>query len=242
MNRIIHLTQGEFNRLIKYNLFTASIFVALVWVVVAFFLDTDEFLQFLPFVFLSEASIMTALLIGAEMFFEKKEHTISSMLISPMKESEYIFGKIFANVVSLFFIFGIITISFYFIKDYVIGYHWLAIGLLLVTAYYVFIGILLAYVSKDFTALLLNYMVMMIVLVIPTLLVQIGILDSSWSDWLYWSPTDVTLRLMTASIAESVDLIDYLKDSLYVITLSFVMYRFLVLPNFKAYATKDLGV
>ncbi len=242
MTRLKFLVSGEFNRLIKYNLFTASFVVALIWVVVGYFLEQDEFFEFLPFVFLMEASAMTALLIGAEMFFEKKEHTISSMLISPMKESEYIFAKIFANVLNLFIMFGIIGGSMYFLKDFIFGFHWLAIGILLVTAYYVFIGILLSYISKDFTALLLNYMLMMIVLVFPTMMVQVGLLDASWSDILYWTPTDVTLRLMTASIEESVNLVDYLIDCAYVITLSFVMYRFLVLPYFKDFATKDLGV
>lgn len=242
MTRLKHLVSGEFNRLIKYNLFTASFVVALIWVVVGYFLDKDEFFEFLPFVFLMEASAMTALLIGAEMFFEKKEHTISSMLISPMKESEYIFAKILANVLNLFVMFGIIAGSVYFLKDLLFGFHWLAIGILLVTAYYVFIGILLSYISKDFTALLLNYMLMMIVLVFPTMMVQVGLLDASWADYLYWTPTDVTMRLMTASIADSVNLVDYLIDCVYVIALSFVMYRFLVLPYFKDFATKDLGV
>lgn len=242
MMRLKHLISGEFNRLIKYNLFTASFVVALIWVVVGYFLDQDELFEFLPFIFLMEASAMTALLIGAEMFFEKKEHTISSMLISPMKESEYIFAKIAANVLNLFIMFGIIGGSMYFLKDFIFGFHWLAIGIILVTAYYVFIGILLSYISKDFTALLLNYMLMMIVLVFPTLLVQVGLLDASWSDYLYWTPTDVSMRLMNASIVDTVDLVEYLVDCVYIIGLSLIMYRFLVLPYFKDFATKDLGV
>ncbi len=242
MNRLQHLVKGEFNRLIKYNLFTASFVVALIWVVVGYFLDQEEFLSFLPFVFLMEASAMTALLIGAEMFFEKKEHTISSMLISPMKESEYIFAKILANVLNLFVMFGIIGASMYFLKDFLFGFHWLAIGIFLVTAYYVFIGILLSYISKDFTALLLNYMLMMIVLVFPSLMVQVGLLDPVWSDYLFWTPTEVTMRLMNASVSDSVNLIDYLIDSIYIIVLSFGLYKFLVLPYFKDFATKDLGV
>lgn len=242
MNRLQHLVKSEFNRLIKYNLFTASFVVALIWVVVGYFLSEDEFISFLPFVFLMEASAMTALLIGAEMFFEKKEHTISSMLISPMKESEYLIAKIIANVLNLYVMFGIIAGSMFFLKDFLFGFHWLAIGVILVTAYYVFIGILLSYVSKDFTALLLNYMLMMIVLVFPTLMVQVGLLDAIWSDYLYWTPTDVTMRLLNASIQPSVNIVDYGLDSLYVLVLSYILYKFLVLPFFKDYATKDLGV
>ena len=242
MEKIKHLVSGEFIRLTKYNLFTASLVVALVWVGIGYFLDLDEFKQFLPFIFLMESSAMTSLLVGAEMFYEKKEHTISSMLISPMTETDYLVGKIIANILNVFIIFIIIGVSVYFFKNFLFSFHWLFLGIILVSSYYVFIGILLSYISKDFTALLMNYMLFMIVLVIPSIFVFVGILPQSTLDYIYWTPTEVTLRLLNASFSTSFDGIQYLKDTIYSISLSFILYRFLVLPNFKSYATKDLGV
>lgn len=242
MEKIKHLVTGEFTRLTKYNLFTASLVVALVWVGIGFFLEIEEFKQFLPFVFLMESSAMTSLLVGAEMFYEKKEHTISSMLISPMTETEYLLGKIIANILNILLIFVIIGVSLYFFKDFLFNFHWLFIGIVLVSSYYVFVGVLLSYISKDFTALLMNYMVLMIVLVLPSIFVLLGILPQSTIDFIFWTPTEVTLRLLNASFNSTFDGIQYFMDSVYIIGLSFILYKFLVLPNFKAYATKDLGV
>ncbi|HET6785928.1 MAG TPA: hypothetical protein VFH18_07880 [Erysipelotrichaceae bacterium] len=242
MEKIKHLVTGEFTRLTKYNLFTASLVVALVWVGIGYFLEIEEFKQFLPFVFLMESSAMTSLLVGAEMFYEKKEHTISSMLISPMTETEYLLGKIIANILNILLIFVIIGVSLYFFKDFLFNFHWLFIGIVLVSSYYVFVGVLLSYISKDFTALLMNYMVLMIVLVLPSIFVLLGILPQSTIDFIFWTPTEVTLRLLNASFNSTFDGIQYLMDSGYIIGLSFILYKFLVLPNFKAYATKDLGV
>lgn len=242
MEKIKHLVSGEFTRLTKYNLFTASLVVALVWVGIGYFLEIEEFKQFLPFVFLMESSAMTSLLVGAEMFYEKKEHTISSMLISPMTETEYLLGKIIANILNILLIFVIIGVSLYFFKDFLFNFHWLFLGIILVSSYYVFIGVLLSYISKDFTALLMNYMILMIVLVLPSIFVMIGILPQSTLDFIFWSPTEVTLRLLNASFSSSFDGIQYLMDTVYIVSLSFVLYKFLVLPNFKPYATKDLGV
>lgn len=242
MEKIKHLVTGEFTRLTKYNLFTASLVVALVWVGIGYFLEIEEFKQFLPFVFLMESSAMTSLLVGAEMFYEKKEHTISSMLISPMTETEYLLGKIIANILNILLIFVIIGVSLYFFKDFLFNFHWLFIGIVLVSSYYVFVGVLLSYISKDFTALLMNYMVLMIVLVLPSIFVLLGILPQSTSDFIFWTPTEVTLRLLNASFNSTFDGVQYLMDSGYIIGLSFILYKFLVLPNFKAYATKDLGV
>lgn len=242
MAKIKHLVSGEFTRLAKYNLFTASLVVALVWVVMGYFLELDEFKNFLPFVFLMETSAMTSLLVGAEMFYEKKEHTISSMLISPMTEFEYILSKILVNILNIAIIFVIIGASMYFLKDYLFNFHWLFLGIILVTSFYVFIGIMLSYISKDFTALLLNYMVMMIFLVLPSIGVVIGILPESILEYIFWSPTEVTLRLLNASFLDSVDIVQYLKDAVYIVLISLLMLRYGVLPYFKAYATKDLGV
>jgi len=242
MEKIKHLVSGEFTRLTKYNLFTASLVVALVWVGIGYFLEIEEFKQFLPFVFLMESSAMTSLLVGAEMFYEKKEHTISSMLISPMTETEYLLGKIIANILNILLIFVIIGVSLYFFKDFLFNFHWLFLGIVLVSSYYVFVGILLSYISKDFTALLMNYMVLMIVLVLPSIFVIIGILPQSTLDFIYWTPTEVTLRLLNASFNTTFDGVQYLMDTGYIVILSFVLYKFFVLPNFKSYATKDLGV
>jgi fluoroquinolone transport system permease protein len=242
MEKIKHLVSGEFTRLTKYNLFTASLVVALVWVGIGYFLELEEFKQFLPFVFLMESSAMTSLLVGAEMFYEKKEHTISSMLISPMTETEYLLGKIIANILNILLIFVIIGVSLYFFKDFLFNFHWLFLGIVLVSSYYVFVGVLLSYISKDFTALLMNYMVLMIVLVLPSIFVIIGILPQSMLDFIFWTPTEVTLRLLNASFSTTFDGVQYLMDTIYIVILSFVLYKFFVLPNFKSYATKDLGV
>lgn len=242
MEKIKHLVSGEFTRLTKYNLFTASLVVALVWVGIGYFLELEEFKQFLPFVFLMESSAMTSLLVGAEMFYEKKEHTISSMLISPMTETEYLLGKIIANILNILLIFVIIGVSLYFFKDFLFNFHWLFLGIVLVSSYYVFVGVLLSYISKDFTALLMNYMVLMIVLVLPSIFVIIGILPQSTLDFIFWTPTEVTLRLLNASFSTTFDGVQYLMDTVYIVTLSFALYKFFVLPNFKSYATKDLGV
>jgi len=242
MEKIKHLVSGEFTRLTKYNLFTASLVVALVWVGIGYFLELEEFKQFLPFVFLMESSAMTSLLVGAEMFYEKKEHTISSMLISPMTETEYLLGKIIANILNILLIFVIIGVSLYFFKDFLFNFHWLFLGIVLVSSYYVFVGVLLSYISKDFTALLMNYMVLMIVLVLPSIFMIIGILPQSTLDFIFWTPTEVTLRLLNASFSTTFDGVQYLMDTVYIVTLSFALYKFFVLPNFKSYATKDLGV
>lgn len=70
--------------------------------------------MFLPTIFLLEASAMTALLIGAEMYYEKKEHTISSMLISPMSTLDYMVSKVIAHGLNTLLVFAIMVVGFMF--------------------------------------------------------------------------------------------------------------------------------
>ena len=116
MEKIKHLVKGEFARLAKYNLFTASFAVALIWIVMGYFLEPEEFNLFIPLVFLMESSAMTALLVGAQMFYEKKEHTISSILISPISSLDYMISKILTHTVNILIIFFVIVGSLFFLR------------------------------------------------------------------------------------------------------------------------------
>ena len=241
MEKIKHLVKGEFTRLAKYNLFTASFAVALIWIVMGYFLEPEEFNLFIPLVFLMESSAMTALLVGAQMFYEKKEHTISSILISPISSLDYIISKILTHTVNILIIFFVIVGSLFFLKDMTFNYVPLLIATVLVTAFYVAIGLLLSYVSRDFTALLLNYMLMMIVFVFPSLLIMMGVFPAEWKEVLYYLPTEATIRMMNMAV-EEVKWGQFFYDSAYIIVLIYVSFRYLVIPRFKSYATANLGV
>jgi fluoroquinolone transport system permease protein len=233
---------GEFSRLAKYNLFTASIVVAFIWIGLGLFLEADQMLAFLPFVFFMEASAMTALLVGAEMFYEKKEHTISSMLISPITQWDYILSKIFTHLINIMVIFLLISIGLYFVNDMVFNYGWLLVSTLIVTAFYVGVGLILSYISKDFTTLLINYMFIIILIMLPTLLVLLGVIDPAYADVVKYMPSEVTIRLLSTSIDTTVDLTQFLIDAAYMVGFGIVMFWFVVIPGFKKFATEYLGV
>ncbi len=233
---------GEFSRLAKYNLFTASLVVAFIWIGLGVFLDAEQMIDFLPFVFFMEASAMTALLVGAEMFYEKKEHTISSMLISPITQIDYILSKIFTHLINIIIIFLLISVGLYFVNDMVFNYGWLLISTVIVTAFYVGVGLILSYVSKDFTALLVNYMFVIILIMLPSLLVLMNVIDPAYASIVKYMPSEVTIRLLSTSINTTVDLTQFLLDGMYMVGFGLLMYRFLVIPGFKKFATEYLGV
>lgn len=242
MERIKTLVSGEFSRLAKYNLFIASTVVALIWVGLGVFLDQEEMRMLLPFAFLLEASAMTALLVGAEMFYEKKEHTISSMIISPMTDVDYLLSKVLTHLLNILFIFVVISGGLYIVNGLVFNYGWLLLATVIVTIFYVGVGLVLSYLSKDFTALLMNYMLMMLLLVIPSVLLLAGIIPSSYADLLTYLPSEITIRLLSSATISVVDVGQFFLDAFIVLVASLLLFRLIVLPFFKKFATENLGV
>jgi len=241
MNMIKHLVKHEWLRLIKYNLLIASIFVSFIWVITSIFLTYEELKLFLPTIFLIEASAMTALLIGAEMFYEKKEHTISSMLISPMRTTDYMISKVIAHGLNTLFIFAIMIVGFIFTVDLRINVVTLLLGTVFVSSFYVGLGLLLSYVSKDFTSLLVNYMIMMILFLIPSILILAGVLPESLMSYTQYIPSEISLRLMSLSLGE-VDWSQAFIDMGITLVATLLMARFILIPRFKSFASEHLGV
>lgn len=238
---IKHLVKHEWIRLIKYNLLIASIVVAFIWVIASVFLSPQELMMFLPTIFLLEASAMTALLIGAEMFYEKKEHTISSMLISPMSSVDYMISKVIAHTLNTLLVFALMIAGFMFTIDLSINVLTLLLGTMVVACFYVGMGLLLSYFSQDFTSLLVNYMIMMMLFLVPSILIMAGLLPESLLEFTRYIPSEISLRLMSLSLGE-VDWNQALIDLVITLLASVVLYRIILIPRFKSFASEHLGV
>lgn len=241
MNMIKHLVKHEWLRLIKYNLLIASLVVSFIWVIASAFLTYEELMLFLPTIFLIEATAMTALLIGAEMYYEKKEHTISSMLISPMSTVDYMISKVIAHGLNTLLIFAIMIVGFIFTVDIRLNVFALLLGTVFVASFYVGLGLLLSYFSKDFTSLLVNYMIMMILFLIPSILILAGVLPESLMNYTQYIPSEISLRLMSLSLGD-IDWSQAFIDMGITLVATLLMYRFILIPRFKSFASEHLGV
>jgi fluoroquinolone transport system permease protein len=241
MTMIKHLVRHEWIRLMKYNLLVASIVISFIWIIASAFLSQAELVLFLPTIFLVEASAMTALLIGAEMYYEKKEHTISSMLISPMSTTDYMISKIIAHGLNTLLVFAIMVVGFMFTVDLSLNFLTLLLGTVFVATFYVGVGLLLSYISKDFTSLLVNYMIMMFIFLIPSILIMAGLLPEVFTDYVKYIPSEISLRLMSIAFVE-IDWVQTLIDLGITIVASVGLYYFILIPRFKAFASEHLGV
>jgi fluoroquinolone transport system permease protein len=132
-------------------------------------------------------------------------------------------------------------VGFIFTVDIRLNIFALLLGTVFVASFYVGLGLLLSYFSKDFTSLLVNYMIMMILFLIPSILILAGLLPESLVNYTQYIPSEISLRLMSLSLGE-VDWSQAFIDMGITLVATLVMYRFILIPRFKSFASEHLGV
>jgi len=241
--RLMILVKGELSRLNKYNMTFISIFLAFVWGVMLYFVNTDFLATLLPIVILIDATMMSLMYIGAEMYFEKSESTISTMLVTPVTNSELLLSKLLANTLHNMFSSALLIIVFVIIKDVQIHYLLLFLGILLATASHTLIGIVMAYFSKDFTGVLMMVMSFSMIMMTPYILLMLEIINGDfWEVILLLNPIQAAGEIINIGFKGSIITYKYYLSLGYLFFGSFLLYKFYALPKFQNYAVKQSGV
>jgi fluoroquinolone transport system permease protein len=234
------LLPGEFDRLNKYGIFKALFVTLLLWVFLAWFLEGEVLLQFIPLIFLMDSVMMTILLVGATLFYEKKEHTINSLMVTPVTENEYLLSKIIANVLNSLLTVVFISLAVYLLKG--VTYKvWLVVpAVALVTVAHTLIGIRLSYSAKDFTSLLINYMVYVFLFFLPTVFAELGLIEQAVARFFILLPPEAS-GLLIRSVFAPVEPWKILFSYVYLALLSIFLFRFVVKPQFISYVMRETG-
>ncbi len=241
MPNLLTLVKAEFYRLNKYNLFTANFVVLIMWVVLAYFLEPEILLRFIPFIFFMDSIMMTILLVGATLFYEKKEHTINSIMVTPVSEHEFLCAKVLVNVINSLITVVFVSVAVYLLKEVTFNYLLVIPAIVLVTIVHSLIGIRLSYSAKDFTSHLINYMLYVFIFALPPIFALFGIIDESVSRFFILLPPEASNILINTAFAET-DLWRILFSYIYLIVLSVTLYVFSVKPMFNEYLMKETGV
>ncbi len=242
-NRLTFLVKGELIRLHKYNITSVSIIVAILWGVMLYFVNASIFDTILPLLVMMDSTIMALMFVGAVMFFEKSESTISTMLVTPVTNRELIVSKLIANTVHNVIASLLLVIVFVFVKDVQINFIILFIGIMVCTTSFTLGGIILSYFSKDFMGLLMYVVVIMISLIIPFVLLMMGIISGPvWENILMFSPIQAAQEIINAGFEGYVFTYKYFVSLGLLLFGGILGYYFYALPKFQDYAVKQSGV
>lgn len=234
-NNILKMFVEDVKRLKKYNILQISVALAFLYGVLVYFTSAEEAQTIVPLLVFVDVTMMSIIMLGASLFFEKQDGSLKSVMVSPVSLVEVIISKIMSAVL-ISLITGVI------ISGVAIIAHGAQINLGLLLLYatlgatvHVMIGFVLVIISKDFNALLVNYIVYVMVFTLPTLLFALNVFPASWEWILYISPSYVSQLLINTSIGNTITIWETILGIFYLLSLTYVLYKSFVIKKFKEY-------
>ena len=240
MRAFVPLLTGEIQRLARYKVWGASVLVSLIWVLTLYLADVADVSPIFVVLLFFDATLMSMLLVGVTMFFEKQEGTIKSLLVSPIERREYVGAKTLGNS-----LLNVQTLVILYAYAWAFRAIDLNVGVLLAAVivvgfFHALLGFVLMYRSRDFTDLLTGVLVYSFVLTIPVVLDQVGLIQHRVLEGLmYLLPTKASMTLISAA-SESFPAWEMVYAAGYLLVGSGVLF-FWVLKGFDAFAVRESG-
>ncbi len=190
-NNLFSLYLFETKRLVKYNVISIGAIVSVVWAMIIAFTKPEEAIEIYPMLLFVDVAMMSILMIGASMFFEKNEQTLKGLFVAPVKTKDVIMSKILGamnmSVISFVVLTATLIISISVkgnLADYDIELYRFAISFVFIFLIGIangVIGYTLTFFTKDFNQLLMYYMVYTLLFSLPVILLPVLYSDVNYA-------------------------------------------------------------
>jgi fluoroquinolone transport system permease protein len=230
------LLKGELQRLVRYKILQTGLIVSLIWVVIVALMNKADAENLTALLIFTDTGIMSVLLIGAMMYFEKQEGTLRTTFITPVKIWQILFAKISASVIVGLVSSLLVSLTALIIHGIDINIPLILVNMAIVVTASCSLGFIFIFNSRDFNALLINYMMYLLVLLVPFILFMLGVLPQSLEDLQLVSPLYVSMTLMESALTK-VRAYALIISYLYNTALSFFILKYYAGRKLKAFST-----
>jgi fluoroquinolone transport system permease protein len=197
----------------------------------------------LPMILMLDATMMAVMYVGAVMYFEKNESTISTLLVTPISNAELILSKVISYTLHNMLSAILLIVAFVILKDVQINYLLIFMGIVITTSFFTVAGIILSFFQKDFTGMLVQIMILSFALFIPSILFMFNVFTGDvWETILLFNPIQAAQELIGGGFKAYEFNYKYYFSLGYLLIGGILLYRFYALPKFQDYAVKQSGV
>ncbi|MFW5894305.1 MAG: ABC transporter permease [Bacillota bacterium] len=230
---------GEFKRLFKYNIIQVSFGVSVLWLLVLFLIGKEAAGPFIGLFIFMDITMMTVLLMGVSLFYERQENTLKTMLVTPASLTSLIASKIL-SALYLAIQSGLILALFgKFFFDISIAFFPLMAFILIIALAHGAIGFVMSLYSNDFNGLLAFLIVYMVILAFPSIFYAFELIPSSLETLLIVSPTHASFILIESSTGADKPLWEIMVAIAYLLILSGGLMKFVIFPNYASKGVKE---
>jgi fluoroquinolone transport system permease protein len=238
LNNVLKLFVADVKRLKKYNILQISLGLTFLYAVLIYFALAEEAQLLVTLLVFVDATMMSIIMLGASLFFEKQEGSLKSVLVTPVNLSDIIISKIMSAVLLSFITAIVLSAVAILVHGAAINLGLLLLYATLAACVHVVIGLVLVIISRDFNSLLVNYMLFVIVFTLPALFYAIGVIPASFDFLIYISPSYIAQMLINTSIGVVPSFLEHFLGIAYLIALIVVIYKFYVSKKFKEYVIR----
>lgn len=243
MRNGIYLLKGEMRRLIKYRILTISLAVSVLWMVLLYFLGTETARSFVGLLIAIDATIMSMMLIGASLFYERQENTLKPLLVTPVSIGTMITVKVITTIYVALQSALLVSLFVYFVMDINLQFIPLILLVSLVATVHAMIGFLLSLKAKDFTGYLVAIIVYAIFFAYPSLFTALDIVPTNLDFLLVLSPSHGAFiyldQIFFVEGAYAYDSFIFIFSVGYLIAVTAVLYLKWVKPRYPELAVRE---
>lgn len=237
------LLKSELGRLYKYKIIPISFGISVIWMAVLFFLGSENARQFVGLFIALDASVMSILMLGASLFFEREENTLKPLLVTPVSVGTLIFVKVVSGIYIALQSAVLVSLFVDLVLGVSVNYVALIVLVSVIATSHAMIGFVFSMRSRDFTSLLVSIFGYSFVFALPPLLITLNLLPV-WVDNVLWiSPIYDALIYM--NIVFNLDQALAFTDWTFIVSLVYLtgvsagLYIKIIRPNYPNAAVKE---
>ncbi len=233
------LFKGEMVRLLKYKIIQISFAMTLIWLLVIFLIGSEQAVTFVPIFIFTDAALMTVLLVGASLFYEKQENTLKTLMITPSGLMAIISSKVLSAIYLALQSTIIIALFSMILFDVEIRFFWLISFVVVIAFTHTAIGYTFSVFAKDFNELIAQVGMYMIFFAMPTLFYALGVFSEAFETVLMFSPTHSALLMINYAFKADVRGILLLIGTIYLMVAPIFLFKYIIIPKYPETAVKD---
>ena len=217
MNALVKLIGWDFKLLIKYNIVTIAIVIAILYILLLRSLPFTNLDYLSILLVISDPAMFGVLFIGVLVLYEKDNNTLNALIVTPLKPSHYLLSKaISLTVVAVPIALGIGLFG----HGVDIGYFSFLVSVTLSSFIFVFLGFVVVSRSKSFNQFVIKFAVF----TIPVSLPFLDLFGLIHSDLFYLIPLQATILLLKQSFNYNVESWKYIYAISYLLVWTYFSY------------------
>ncbi len=226
--RLKKLLLWDFYFQLKYKVMFVAVFLMLVYLGIVFFIPKQSASFFLPLAFVTDFGVTSFLFVCAMIYFERGQGTLSALVVSPVKISEYVLSKAITISITISSIGLVLIVGSSVFKNIDVNYFFGILSALLTCTFFAFLGILFSTYFKSFTDVLLPMGAIFTFLFIP-FLSFFNIESLSFLNNIYFLfPTNSMLKIMEQIFEVNLNIFLILHIA-YILFFNFILYKLCIL-------------